>query len=192
MSGNAPFAICLGLALVAFPLAAQQGQQGQQPPGQAGRPPGQAAVEPEPDLMIEREVFSYPTFQRRNPFRSLVGAGDSGPRFEQIQLRGIVYTTDPAGRLALMSRATGGGASAPPPQQQQQQQQQTGEAGAAAGGGVRIDLALQSERLRIGESWGNTRVIRIERDHVVVEVTEFGLTEQHIMTLRNRRQGGPS
>ena len=44
--------------------------------------------------------------------------------------------------------------------------------------------------LKVGQSIGNVRVIEIRREQVVVEVEEFGLTEQKIMQLETRRLGG--
>lgn len=45
-------------------------------------------------------------------------------------------------------------------------------------------------RLRVGESWGNVRILEIRRTEVLVQVEEFGQTEQRVMTLRTRGQGG--
>lgn len=50
----------------------------------------------------------------------------------------------------------------------------------------------QSRRLRVGETWGNTRVLEIRPEQVVVEVEEFGLTEQRVMQFTRTRQGGGS
>lgn len=47
-----------------------------------------------------------------------------------------------------------------------------------------------SRRLRVGESWGNTRVLEIQPEQVIVEVEEFGLTEQRVLELSRRRGGG--
>jgi hypothetical protein len=52
-------------------------------------------------LVLEREVFSYPTFQRRNPFRALTGR-DDGPRFEDLVLLGVIQTADPGASVALL------------------------------------------------------------------------------------------
>lgn len=124
---------------------------------QAGPPrPAREATE----LVFEREVFTYPTFERRNPFRPLLG-GDAGPRFESMSLQGIVYVSEnPSESMALM-RAGGGG-----------------------------ETQAQSRRLRAGERWGNVRVVEVRRSEVMVEVEEFGITEQRIMQLPTRGQGG--
>lgn len=140
----------------------------------AALPAGLAAQEPEAppalpqeptELVFEREVFDYPSYERRNPFSPLTTTA-SGPRFEQIRLRGIIYSPDPRRSVALLGRATGQGG------------------GAQASGG-------QTRRIRVGEAWGNVRVLEIRRDEIVVEVEEFGLTERRVMQLERRRgQGG--
>lgn len=130
---------------------------------QAGPPPRRDSVE----LRPEREVFAYPGFERRNPFQPLLG-GPGGPRFELMRLQAIVYSREPGRSLATLT----------------------------AGGGNRMtDTGLQvsrgeSRRLRVGQSWGNVRVIEIRPDRVIVEVEEFGLAERREMRLENRSQGG--
>ena len=44
--------------------------------------------------------------------------------------------------------------------------------------------------LKVGQTIGNIRIVEIRREQVVVEVEEFGLTEQKIMQLQTRRVGG--
>ncbi len=63
----------------------------------------------EPDtipLVFERELFSYPDFDRRNPFEPLTGE-TAGPRFEDLRLLGVILSSDPQRSVALMG--TGGG-----------------------------------------------------------------------------------
>lgn len=117
------------------------------------------------DLRAEREVFDYPEFARRNPFKPLTGI-EGGPRFEQMQLTGIILSTDP-GRSVATLRAGGGAGQ--------------GSGGAAQG---------RSTRLRAGERWGNVRVVAIRQDRIVVDVEEFGLAERREMLLPTRGQGG--
>jgi hypothetical protein len=81
--------ICLALA--AEPAAAQ------------ANPAQQDTVR----LVLEREVFSYPTFQRRNPFRPLTGR-DEGPRFEDLVLLGVIQTADARSSVALLGIRGGG------------------------------------------------------------------------------------
>jgi len=88
-------AVATGLALIlllpAFSLAEAQ----QSPPG------GADAQADTVELIFEREVFEYPTFQRRNPFRPLTG-DDAGPRFEEMALQGVILSSDGVGSVALL------------------------------------------------------------------------------------------
>ena len=121
----------------------------------AGQQQDTAAAQIASELVFEREVFDYPTFERRNPFVALLSATD-GPRFEQMRLQGIIFRGDGDRSVAIIGRTTGG----------------------------------QSQRLRVGESWGNVRVLEIARTEILVEVEEFGAVEQRVMTLPTRGQGG--
>lgn len=82
------------VGLAAEPAAAQQQRPAQ---GAQATPTQQDTVR----LVLEREVFSYPTFQRRNPFRALTGR-DDGPRFEDLVLLGVIQTADPGASVALL------------------------------------------------------------------------------------------
>jgi hypothetical protein len=63
-------------------------------------------------LVFDREVFSYPSHARRNPFRPLTGAADAGPRFEELWLMGTMVDSAPGASVALMGRIGGTTASA--------------------------------------------------------------------------------
>jgi hypothetical protein len=157
MTRMSRLALVLGLLAVApAPLAAQDAPP---PP-----PPADSAVVPT-ELVFDREVFEYPTYERRSPFRTLVGDTASGPRFEQVRLRGIIWSADPARSVALFS-------------------------GAPTGGGGGQPTVLGTRRLRRGETWGNMRVVEIRQDRVVVDVNEFGLTERRVLELTRRRAEG--
>jgi hypothetical protein len=143
------------LAVMRAPLAAQ----GTPADSAAGGAPAAPT-----EMVFDREVFEYPSFDRRSPFRSLVGDTDSGPRFEQVRLRGIIWSADPARSVALFSGAPAQGAGAGAP--------------------------LGTRRLRRGEEWGNMRVVEIQQDRVVVDVNEFGLTERRVLELTRRRAEG--
>lgn len=60
-------------------------------------------------LVYDREVFSYPAVNRRDPFKPLVGPnGDSmGPRFQDLSLRGIIFSPLPDQSVALLEDASG-------------------------------------------------------------------------------------
>ena len=65
-------------------------------------PPQQDSVE----LKAEREIFAYPSFERRNPFKPLTAA-EGGPRFEMMRLQGIIYSREPGRSVATLT--AGGG-----------------------------------------------------------------------------------
>jgi hypothetical protein len=152
----------VGLVLAASallrPAGAQEGAEAQEQ-----EPP----VRPQTNLVFEREVFTYPSFERRNPFGTLLANSEGAPRFEQMRLEGIVFSEHPGMSLVVLS-AGRRGTSAPAP-------------GTVVG---------QTRRLRAGERWGNVRVVTIRRTEVVVEVEEFGITERRTMELPTRGQGG--
>jgi hypothetical protein len=180
---------------VAQPVAAQPTA----PPASEGQPSARPVADgeaagpaPAPlgdiEMISEREVFGYPTFQRRNPFRPLVG-DETGPRFEQVELRGILYDKNNSGRsIAIVALR----AQAERQIQQIVQRQVAAQESTNAPRQDTIYVPESTERLRVGQRWGNMRVARIEEDHIVLNVTEFGITEQRTLRIVVRRQGGPS
>jgi hypothetical protein len=110
-------------------------------------------------LVFEREVFEYPSYQRRNPFVPLLSAAEGGPRFERLRLVGIVYSQDP--RLSLVTFTDG---------------DEEGE-------------RRPSFRVRVGQRIGNSVVLEILQRSVVMEVDDFGLTERRVLEIRSRTQG---
>lgn len=151
----AALVVMAGLLLAPRPASGQQGG--------APAPPQQDTTE----LVFQREVFSYPSFDRRNPFTPLVGAGDGGPRFEELSLLGIIHSPNPELSVALLS--AGGAAS-----------QQSG------------GPLTRTFRVRQGQSLGNSRILDIQQSRVIVEVTEFGITEQRVLELQRPAEGGSS
>jgi hypothetical protein len=99
------------LLALAAPVAAQTqaptASPAQPPAGQpaAGRPATPGAP---PKLVFEREVYSYPgAAGRRDPFLPLVGQNAAGPLFQDLQLRGIVYSAEsPARSVASLLDAS--------------------------------------------------------------------------------------
>jgi len=141
------------------------------PPAGPPAPADTAVVE----LVLRREAFTYPTFARRNPFVALTSADESGPRFDQMQLTGILfYENDRARSIAVISAGVGAGSQ---------------PTGLGAGGGQQQDRG-QVQRLHEGERWGNVRIVSIGRDVVTVDVTDFGINERREMRLQSRGQGG--
>jgi hypothetical protein len=158
------------LLLIAAAAVVPQSTHGQipgvTPPAEAAQqapPPGPPA---EPALVFEREVFQYPAFARRNPFLPLAAGGEL--RYEQLSLIGIIYSSDPSASVAVLST---GGVS-------------IGDNGVVAG------IEGDAYNAKIGQRIGNTTIREIQRDRVVVDVEEFGLTERRTMVFISRRQGG--
>jgi len=127
---------------------------------QSERPPPPPPDTAEAELVFEREVYSYPTYGRRNPFEPLTSGDDQGPRFEDLKLLGVIFSGNAGASVALL--------------------------GIDAAGGT----AGKTYRVRRGDRLGNTRIISIQRDRVLVEVEEFGLTEQRQLRVRRPREGG--
>jgi hypothetical protein len=59
-------------------------------------------------LVYDREIFVYPSDDRRDPFTPLAGGKTDGigPRFEDLTLRGVIYARG-LGGVALIQDATG-------------------------------------------------------------------------------------
>ena len=88
------------LALLAVPAAAQEGQ----PPQQEAPDPGEGEVR----LVYEREVFDYGAASARDPFEPLIGAdGQMGPTFQDLALRGIIFSTGRGQSVALVVDRSG-------------------------------------------------------------------------------------
>jgi len=148
--------LAVGALIVTAPEAHAQSQEPEPPrPGDT-------------ELVFEREVFQYPSFTRRNPFRPLAGAEGGGPRFEQLSLIGIMYSPSPGGSVAVVS--TGGVAVAPD--------------------GTMSAVEGDAYNLKVGDRIGNTTIVEIRRDGVVVDVEVFDSVERHTMNFVSRRQGG--
>ena len=145
----------VGVALLPLGAAAQE-----DPPP----PPPQQA-----ELVAEREVFQYPTFQRRNPFKSLGAGSEGAPRFDQLRLMGIIFSEDRSSSVAVVG---------------------TSEVSVSEDGSqVTVDEGL-AWYLKVGQRIGNIRIVDIREEQVIVEVEEFGLTERRTMQLQTRRLGG--
>lgn len=128
--------------------------------------PPQRPVETE--LVFDREVFQYPSFTRRNPFRALVAADAGGPRYEQLSLIGIMYSNDPTQSVAVVS--TGGVT--------------VNEDGTTA------PVDGDGYYLKVGQTIGNVTIRAIHRDRVDVTVTEFDEVIPRTMIFVSRRPGG--
>ena len=157
-----------GLLVLGAPLGvhAQAGQQGDP----VVSPADTAVVE----LVLRREIFTYPQFERRDPFQPLLSL-EAGPRYEQMRLTGVAFDgVDGTNSMAIVAAEAGRAVASPVP--------------AAAGDQVVPTMVVR--RLKVGERWGNVRVVRIERERVVVDVNNFGVVESRVMLLQTRSQGG--
>lgn len=65
----------------------------------AGQGAGEAPV-------LTREVFTYPSVGRRDPFEPLASGEDLGPRFEDLALSGVIYSPERGSIAVLVDRAT--------------------------------------------------------------------------------------
>ena len=99
-------------------------------------------------LVFEREVFTYPSRARRNPFQPLPVSVAEGPRVEELGLLGIIHHRDP--RVSVLLMGTG---------------MPSGRDGAVTTGA----FPLETYRLRLGDVIGSARVVEIHERHVVVE-----------------------
>lgn len=72
----------------------------------SGAPEGSTGGTTDP-VSYQREVFDYPSFGRRDPFRSRTGGVTEGPRFENLVLSGVIYNPRVGSVAVLVDRATG-------------------------------------------------------------------------------------
>lgn len=160
--------VLLGAALTLPAALAAQDSSGQD--GTAAVTTAATADPEQAELAFEREVFSYPAFSRRNPFKTLLANGEGGPRWEGMRLEGVLHDADPQYSIAIVS---------------------SGRANTQAGAGPADNgTAGETARLRVGQRWGNIRILAIHPDNILIEVEEFGLTEQRTMRLPARGEGG--
>ena len=154
------FAVCAAVT-GALLVSAVDGRAQDQPP-----PPPPPSGDTE--LVFEREVFQYPSFTRSNPFLPLGSANAGGPRFEQLSLIGIMYSPDPAASVAVV---TTGGVT-------------------VADDGTMAPVEGDAYYLKVGERIGNSTIVEIRRDAVIVDVEIFDALERNTMNFVSRRQGG--
>ncbi len=95
--------VLAGVIILVVAFAVPGTAEGQDPPP----PPPEAGDTVQ--LVFEREVFTYPTFQRRNPFAPLTG-DESGPRFEQLRLMAVLLSGTPGQSIAMVGTGSGDGA----------------------------------------------------------------------------------
>ncbi|MXW67532.1 MAG: pilus assembly protein PilP [Gemmatimonadales bacterium] len=71
-----------------------------------GTGPWEVAAQTRPPI-YEREVFTYPAFDRRDPFQPLHLDTRAGPRFDDLALVGVLYTPQLGSVAILIDRTTG-------------------------------------------------------------------------------------
>ena len=121
----------------------------------------------ETELVFEREAFQYPSFIRSNPFMPL-DAGNTGPRFEQLSLIGVMYSDDPTASVAVLST---GGVNVQPD-------------------GTITPVEGEAFYVKAGQRVGNVTIVEIHPERVVVDVEEFGLMDRRTLVFQSRREGG--
>jgi len=93
-----------GAALGASTIGASGQQADAEAPAESADA-GRAANEI--SLVYEREVFTYRGSGRREPFWPLTNEDEMGPRFEELTLQGIIYSTGAGQSLALLAGGDG-------------------------------------------------------------------------------------
>ena len=69
--------------------------------------PLEVAAQTRPPPIYEREVFTYPAFDRRDPFQPLHLDTLAGPRFGDLTLVGVLYNPQLGSVAILTDRSTG-------------------------------------------------------------------------------------
>lgn len=165
----------MALAVALAPAVTAQGT-GQEPtveradPSEADAqttPPSMAG----PGSILEREVYTYPSGGRRDPFLPLDPPSLQGPGAGRIRLLGVIHHPDPMYRVAVMRLHRGGG---------------------DLGDGEGKPVVSPASRLRIGEVLAGMRIAAIEIDHVVVEVEEPGGTATRVLSMAREPRGSGS
>ena len=69
--------------------------------------PGRSAAQAPSPPTYEREVFTYPAIGRRNPFQPFHLGTETGPRFGDLTLSGVLYHQGLGSVATLTDRQTG-------------------------------------------------------------------------------------
>jgi hypothetical protein len=94
--------IARGLAALAVLLLAAPGLWAQE-----GEPDDAAPVEAvQAAPTLQRESFSYSGAGRRDPFKALEAGDELGPRFENLELAGIIFSPQAGSVIVLVDRST--------------------------------------------------------------------------------------
>lgn len=71
---------------------------------EAGADEDAARAQPAP--VVDRETYVYSGAGRRDPFKPLEAGDELGPRFEDLELSGIIYSLDAGSIVVLVDRTT--------------------------------------------------------------------------------------
>ena len=75
--------------------------------GQEPREQEPREVESDTVQIYQREIFEYPSLNRRDPFLPLTAGQQLGPRFEDLQLSGVLYAPEVGSVATLTDTKTG-------------------------------------------------------------------------------------
>lgn len=97
-----------GLAALAMLVAAPGTLRAQADTARAAPsgPDSAAAADTADDGVLRREVFRYRAEGRRDPFAPLSAGTELGPRFEDLELAGIVFSPETGSIAIMVDRAT--------------------------------------------------------------------------------------
>ncbi|MBC7844779.1 MAG: hypothetical protein H7099_20930 [Gemmatimonadaceae bacterium] len=146
------------LLAVAVPVVAQQTYARAEPAPASGRTGvvSQAkkdSLARKEQLSYRREIFSYASGGRRDPFVSLATTGVLRPTIADLSLVGIAYAT------------------------------QNNAAGSQSIAIFRDKTTKEQYRVRVGQPLGRMRVASIEPRRVVFSIDEFGISRQESIAM---------
>ncbi len=91
-----------GVAVLAWPTGVLAQEGAEEPMGESA----EAAEQVQAGTTLERETYTYSGQGRRDPFKALEAGSEIGPRFEDLELSGIIYSPDAGSVVVLVDRST--------------------------------------------------------------------------------------
>lgn len=67
---------------------------------------GSEGADADTSIVLRREVFSYPSAGRRDPFQAPDASSMLGPRFDDLELSGVIYSPGAGSIAVLVDRAS--------------------------------------------------------------------------------------
>ena len=120
-------------------------------------------------LSFRRELFTYMSDNRRDPFSPPGASLTSNPMVGGVRLLGIIHHPDPRLSVVLLEVA--------------QRSEEDGE------GATTAEAPVTGVRLRIGDSVGGNSVVEIHPDHVVVETASPSGVNRRILGISSEEGG---